>query len=65
MKIATSATLFTDAVGMRMSITFSEVDDETGKIISDNNRMTRVVTDTETRQLANEVLAKAQEYVEG
>ena len=65
MKIATSATLFTDAVGMRMSVTFSEVDDETGKIISDNNRMTRVVTDADAKQLANEILAKAQEYVEG
>lgn len=65
MKIVTSATVFRDALGMRMSYTFSEVDDETGKIISDNNRANRLVTDPEAVASANAVLAYAQSSVEG
>lgn len=44
-KIVTSVTTFNDAVGVRMSVTYSEIDDETGRIISDNKRYDRVVTD--------------------
>ena len=44
MKIVTSIGLFDDAVGKRMSITYSEVDDATGQIVSDNKRIDRVVT---------------------
>lgn len=47
MKIITSVTAFNDAVGMRMSATYSEIDDESGRIISDNKRFDRVVTDNE------------------
>lgn len=65
MKIVTSATVFRDALGMRMSYTYSEVDDETGKIISDNNRANRLVTDPEAVASANAVLAYAQSSVEG
>lgn len=45
MKIITSATVFNDAVGMRMSATYSEIDEQTGRIVSDNNRFDRVITD--------------------
>lgn len=45
MKIITSVTVFPDAVGMRMSATYSEVDEQTGRVISDNNRFDRVITD--------------------
>ena len=45
MKIITSVTVFNDAVGTRMSATYSEIDDATGRIISDNNRFDRVITD--------------------
>ena len=45
MKIITSVTVFNDAVGMRMSATYSEIDDQTGRIISDNQRFDRVITD--------------------
>lgn len=65
MKIVTSATVFRDALGMRMSYTYSEVDDETGKIISDNNRANRLVTDPEAVANANAVLAYAQSSLEG
>lgn len=44
MKIVTSVGLFDDAVGKRISLTYSEID-ETGKIISDNKRLDRVVID--------------------
>lgn len=56
MKIITSATVFGDAVGMRLSATYSEVDEETGRIVSDNNRFDRVITDATTRQNAQALL---------
>ena len=65
MKIVTSATLFRDSLGMRLSYTFSEVDDETGRIISDNNRANRMITDSDAVENANAVLAYAQSSLEG
>lgn len=63
--VVTSTTAWNDAVGMRASITYSEVDSETGKIIADNKRIDRVITDRETKALMQNVLDKAQEYVDG
>lgn len=63
MKIVTSVTVFNDAVGKRMSITYSEVDDETGKVISDNKRIDRVITDASARQTADALAAYAQTFV--
>jgi hypothetical protein len=57
MKVITSVTVFQDAVGMRLSATYSEVDDNTGRIISDNNRFDRVITD-------NSVKADAQTLID-
>ena len=45
MKIITSATVFNDAVGVRLSATYSEIDETTGHIVSDNQRFDRVITD--------------------
>ena len=59
MKIITSVTVFPDAVGMRMSATYSEVDEATGRIISDNNRFDRVITDADARAAAQELIAYA------
>jgi len=56
MKIITSVTVFPDAVGMRMSATYSEVDEATGRIISDNKRYDRVITDNEARSAANKLI---------
>jgi len=56
MKIITSVTVFNDAVGMRMSATYSEVDDETGRIVSDNKRFDRVVTDNTAKADAQALL---------
>lgn len=63
MKIVTSATVFRDGLGMRLSFTYSEVDDETGKIISDNNRGNRLVTDQAIIADADAVIAYAQNSV--
>ena len=65
MKIVTSATVFRDALGMRLSYTFSEVDEETGKIISDNNRANRMITDADAQTAAESVLAYANASLEG
>lgn len=64
MRIATGVTVWNDAVGKRMSIMYSEVDDTTGKIISDNNRIDRVVTDQSVRAKIDAVMEAAQSYVD-
>lgn len=63
MKIITSVTAFNDAVGMRMSATYSEIDDQTGRIISDNNRFDRVITDAATKANARALLEYAGEII--
>lgn len=64
MRTVTSITVFNDAIGMRMSITYSEIDERTGKVTSDNSRIDRVVTASETKNLANELMDYAQEFVD-
>lgn len=63
MKIVTSYTIWNDAVGKRMSITYSELDQETGRIISDSNRIDRVITDSTIISEANDILNYATNYV--
>lgn len=65
MKVATSATVFSDAVGYRLSMTYSEIDEESGKIISDNKRIDRVITDKDAKANARAILDYAQEFVDG
>lgn len=64
MKVVTSIGLFNDAVGKRMSITYSEIDDTTGQIISDNKRIDRVVTDRTAISHANAIAQYAQQFVD-
>lgn len=64
MKIVTSVGLFNDAVGKRITITYSEIDDQTGKIISDNKRIDRVVTDHDALVHANAIAEYAQQFVD-
>lgn len=59
MKIVTSATVFRDSLGMRLSYTYSEVDEQ-GHIISDNNRENRMITDSKVVTEANDILTYAQ-----
>lgn len=44
MKKVTSMTLFTTAEGMRLSTTHSVID-ESGKVVSENNRTNRIISD--------------------
>lgn len=64
MKIVTSIGLFNDAVGKRISITYSEVDDQTGRVISDNKRVDRVVTDATARAHADALAEYAQQFID-
>lgn len=64
LKTVTSTTTFDDAVGKRISITYSVIDAETGAIISDNKRVDRVLTDRDAIAAANAIKEYAQEYIE-
>lgn len=64
MKIITSVTVFNDAVGLRMSATYSEVDGESGRVVSDNQRFDRVVTDAGARASAQALMDYAGESLE-
>ena len=61
MKIITSVSVFNDANGTRMSATYSEVDETTGRVISDNKRFDRVVTDDGAKSAAAALLDYASE----
>lgn len=60
MKIVTSMTVLTTAEGKRISLTFSEVD-AGGSIIKENERVNRVVIDTDA--LAS--IASLEEFARG
>lgn len=64
MRVVTSVTVFNDAVGMRMSITFSDIDENTGRIMLDNSRIDRVITDQSVKTTVNSLLKQAQTFVE-
>lgn len=64
MKAATSVTVWNDAVGKRMSITYSEIDETTGKVISDNNREDKVITAKAEKDLIENLLELAQSKID-
>lgn len=45
MKKLTSVTMHTTSEGQRLSYTYSVIDEDTGTVISDNNRESRIVLD--------------------
>lgn len=63
-KVVTSVTVFNDAIGKRMSISYSEINEETGTIISDNKRIDRVVTDASVKSIIDELNERAQSYID-
>lgn len=63
-KVVTSVTVFNDAVGKRMSVTYSEIDEQTGQIISDNKRIDRVVTNQEAKEIIDDLNEYAQEFID-
>jgi len=64
MRTVTSVTVFNDAVGKRMSASYSEIDESTGRVISDNNRVDRVVTDRDMKNLISQLEDYAQSFVD-
>ena len=62
MKIVTSITTWNDAIGKRMSITYSEVD-ENGAVIADNKRIDRVVTDASAISHADALMTCIHTYI--
>ena len=63
MNIVTSVTIFNDAVGKRMSVSYSEIDETTGKIVSDNKRIDRIVVDTDIITIADQLKNYAQTFI--
>ena len=63
MKKVTSMTVFNDAIGMRMSVTFSEID-ETGKVTADNKRFDRVITDSTALKNVQKMMEFAQDLLD-
>ena len=63
MKTITSVTAFQDAIGMRLSMTYSEID-EKGQVISDNGREDRVITDSAAKKAAKSLMDYAQEIID-
>lgn len=64
MKIVTAITFFNDAVGKRMHIVYSKVDDNTGKVLSDNSHVDRLVIDSDAQQHIDALKEFAQTFVD-
>lgn len=64
MKIVTAVTAFNDAVGTRLSIVYSEIDETSGKVVSDNKRIDRIVTDSALLSLCSDLKSAAQSFVD-
>lgn len=62
-KVATSVTLFNDPVGLRMSITYAEVDETNGRILKDNIRLDRIAPST-VKKTATNLFNIAQETID-
>lgn len=63
MKLVAGVTVFQDLVGTRMSINYSEVDDQ-GTVIADNKRIDRIITDQTTRDHAAALMQSAQSILD-
>ena len=64
MKKVTSVTFWNDAVGKRLSITYSEIDDATGKIVRDNYRMDRVLVAKDAITACDSIADVAQAFID-
>ena len=64
MNIVSSAAIVTINGVQRHAVTYMDVNEETGQIIEDNKRYSRIIRGTSIEAAANAVLAFAQECVE-
>ena len=62
-KLVAGVTVFQDLVGTRMSINYSEVDDQ-GTVVADNKRIDRIITDQTTRDYATALMQSAQSILD-
>ena len=51
-------------MGKRLSITYSEIDDATGKIVRDNYRMDRVLVDKDAIAACDSIADVAQAFID-
>lgn len=63
MKKITSVTMHTTSEGQRLSYTFSVIDENTGAVISSNERAALVVLDIPANKTVLSHIAGVQEYV--
>lgn len=63
-RVVTSVTAWNDSVGKRISITYSEIDEVTGKIVKDNARTDRILVDTKAVNACDKVMTLAQGFVD-
>ena len=63
MKKITSITMHTTSEGQRISYTFSEIDESSGTILSDNNRVSFVILDIEANRLALSAIKTIEDFI--
>lgn len=63
MKKITSMTIFDDAVGTRLSLTYSEISED-GRIVSDNKRIDRILIDQDALVAKSELMEYAKTLID-
>ena len=63
MRIVTSVSLFKVAAGQRMSITYSEIN-ENGEFLKENVKVSRIITNNDELSNINNVLNDAQKIID-
>lgn len=61
-KLVAGVTVFQDLVGTRISINYSEIDDQ-GTVIADNKRIDRIITNADMRAAASALMQGAQDIL--
>ena len=61
-KLVAGVTVFQDLVGTRISINYSEIDDQ-GTVIVDNKRIDRIITNADMRAAASALMQGAQDIL--
>ena len=65
MKKVTSATVWNDSAGRRLSVTYSEIDEATHKTVKDNVRENYILVTAPEISASDAVLIIAQELLDG
>lgn len=63
MKKVTSVTVWSDSTGTRISVTHSEIDPQTRKVIADNIRENYILMDEKESHTANALITLAQNII--